>query len=50
MACRVPASRLAVRRVSSSELFAGAKEVIVTHGDEDYRLRHTSKGKLIMTK
>lgn len=46
----VPGGRFAVRRVSSSDLFAGAKEVIVTHGGEDYRLRHTSKGKLILTK
>jgi len=38
------------RRIGSSALFQGAAEIIVTHNGEDYRLRCTSKGKLILTK
>lgn len=40
----------APRRIDSSDLFAGATEVLITHQGEDYRLRHTGKGKLILTK
>lgn len=39
-----------VRRIGSDVLFKGASEVIVSHHGEDYRLRCTSKGKLILTK
>lgn len=38
------------RTVSSSDLFAGAREVVIEHDSESYRLRWTSKGKLILTK
>lgn len=40
----------AVRRIGSDALFEGATEVILSHHGEDYRLRCTSKGKLILTK
>lgn len=35
---------------SSSELFGGTREVIIEHAGEHYRLRATSRGKLILTK
>lgn len=34
----------------SSDLFAGAKEVIIIHEGERYRLRITRRGKLILHK
>ncbi len=37
-------------RVSVQTLFAGGTEVILVHNEEDYRLRITSRGKLILTK
>lgn len=44
------ASKAAPRRLQSRDLLAGAQEVIIEHDDDDYRLRCTSKGKLILTK
>lgn len=38
------------KRISSAELFGGAREVLIDHSGETYRLRHTSQGKLILTK
>jgi hemin uptake protein HemP len=38
------------KRISSAELFAGAREVLIDHSGGTYRLRHTSQGKLILTK
>lgn len=38
------------RIVRSAELLAGEREVAIVHGDETYRLRLTSTGKLILTK
>ena len=38
------------RTLSSDELLSGAKEVVIDHQGERYRLRCTSKGKLILTK
>lgn len=37
-------------RVTSDELLAGQKEIIIEHGGEEYRLRKTKQGKLILTK
>jgi hemin uptake protein HemP len=48
-----PASRAGLdrgKRISSVELFAGAREVLIDHSGETYRLRRTSLGKLILTK
>ncbi|MCF6337989.1 MAG: hemin uptake protein HemP [Gammaproteobacteria bacterium] len=39
-----------IRRTTSNELLAGRKELAIEHGNEEYRLRLTSKGKLILTK
>jgi hemin uptake protein HemP len=36
--------------LSSADLLAGAREVLIRHGDETYRLKLTSSNKLILTK
>ena len=38
------------RRVSINDLLQDADEVIIEHGQEEYRLRLTSNSKLILTK
>jgi hemin uptake protein HemP len=38
------------RKVRSVELFGPAREVIIEHGSEEYRLTITRAGKLILTK
>jgi hemin uptake protein HemP len=37
-------------RVDSRELLGGERELIILHGDQEYRLRHTQNDKLILTK
>jgi hemin uptake protein HemP len=36
--------------VHSTDLFQGGKELVIRHGSEEYRLRITRTGKLILTK
>ena len=36
--------------VASEALLKGQREILITHGESVYRLRHTSNGKLILTK
>lgn len=43
-------AKVGPRRLQSRELLADAQEVIIEHEGDDYRLRCTSKGKLILTK
>jgi hemin uptake protein HemP len=38
------------QKINSLELFLDTREVIITHGDDSYRLRLTSQNKLILTK
>ena len=38
------------RRLTSDDLLAGWDEVIIEHAGQEYRLRHTRAGKLILTK
>ena len=38
------------REIESAALLAGGRELLIRHGSEDYTLRQTSKGKLILTK
>jgi hemin uptake protein HemP len=38
------------RSVSSEALFAGRRELLIDHAGEEYRLRLTNQGKLILTK
>lgn len=37
-------------RFNSAVLLGGAREVIIEHAGEEYRLRLTNQGKLILTK
>jgi hemin uptake protein HemP len=37
-------------RLDSRELFASEREIIIAHGEDNYRLRLTSQNKLILTK
>jgi len=39
-----------VKETTSEALFAGARELVIKHFGEDYRLRLTNQGKLILTK
>ena len=39
-----------LRRLKVSELLAGEREAILEHDGQDYRLRITANGKLILTK
>ena len=36
--------------VRSTDLFQGEREIVIRHGAEEYRLRITRTGKLILTK
>jgi hemin uptake protein HemP len=45
-----PAERPARRVVSSADLFMNARELVIVHGAEEYRLRITRADKLILTK
>lgn len=38
------------KRISSRELFGAVRELVIDHVGEEYRLRITSQGKLILTK
>lgn len=37
-------------RIQSRDLFVSSREIIISHGEETYRLRLTSQNKLILTK
>ncbi|HVZ28471.1 MAG TPA: hemin uptake protein HemP [Rhizomicrobium sp.] len=37
-------------RIEAAQLFGGHREVILEHDGQEYRLRLTSNGKLILTK
>ena len=45
-----PTPRPPVRRIQLQELLGGAREAVLLHAQEEYRLRLTSNGKLILTK
>ena len=47
---RAPQPGPGTRRLKVSELLAGEREAILEHDGQDYRLRITAKGKLILTK
>jgi hemin uptake protein HemP len=42
--------RPGLRRVRSQDLFQDARDLIIEHNEEEYRLRITRLGKLILTK
>jgi hemin uptake protein HemP len=37
-------------RIDSRDLFTTEREIIIAHGEDNYRLRLTSQNKLILTK
>jgi hemin uptake protein HemP len=37
-------------RLNSQDIFVGTREIIISHGEELYRLRLTAQNKLILTK
>lgn len=41
---------LADNRLDSRDLFAASREILISHGEETYRLRLTAQNKLILTK
>ena len=46
----LPAATDKPRRLKVSELLEGEREAILEHDGQDYRLRITANGKLILTK
>ncbi len=46
----VERSERVVPRIDSTELLRGGRELVIQHGADEYRLRLTSKLKLILTK
>lgn len=49
-AVATPSLPFASGLVDSDELLRGGREVLIRHGGELYRLRHTRNDKLILTK
>lgn len=45
-----PAGLAHVRRLESTTLFEHGREVVIVHHGQEYRLRITKSGKLILTK
>jgi len=45
-----PVSRPPRKRITTADLMQGAREIIVLHQGEEYLLRITKTGKLILTK
>ncbi|MBA2590184.1 MAG: hemin uptake protein HemP [Alphaproteobacteria bacterium] len=45
-----PISATQPKRIAVSDLMAGGREAVLLHGGDEYRLRLTSNGKLILTK
>ena len=43
-------ARPGVRRLLAEALFGAARELVIEHGGDEYRLRITQAGKLILTK
>ena len=46
----LPASEAGPRRIALGSILNGEREVIITHGADEYRLRLTSNDKLLLTK
>ncbi|HXZ96350.1 MAG TPA: hemin uptake protein HemP [Burkholderiales bacterium] len=45
-----PSNALLATQISSEQLMQGRREIIIRHGLQEYRLRITAAGKLILTK
>lgn len=50
LAVAAPGLPLGSGLVDSDDLLRGSREVLIRHGGEVYRLRHTRNDKLILTK
>ena len=50
VAASVPSTPFGHGLLDSDELLRGGREVLIRHGGEVYRLRHTRNDKLILTK
>ena len=46
----IPCLELSRKRLTSGELFSGAQEILIEHAGQEYRLRITRQGKLLLTK
>jgi hemin uptake protein HemP len=47
---RLSGKQVAPNALDTEVLFAGTSEVVITHGEEIYRLRLTRQNRLILTK
>jgi hemin uptake protein HemP len=47
---RIGAACVGLSRISSGRLLAGARELVIEHAGQEYRLRLTRNDKLILTK
>ncbi|MDE2166278.1 MAG: hemin uptake protein HemP [Alphaproteobacteria bacterium] len=45
-----PPTGRTVPKVASEQIMRGQREIVIQHGPEEYRLRITAMGKLILTK
>jgi hemin uptake protein HemP len=45
-----PCTARTTLKITSEQLMKGKREIIIQHGLEEYRLRITAAGKLILTK
>lgn len=45
-----PGGETSRKRLSSRDLFDGDQEILIDHAGQEYRLRITRQGKLILTK
>lgn len=50
VAVAAPGAAVSTPEVDSGRLLQGRREVVIRHGNEYYRLRHTRNDKLILTK
>lgn len=48
--CGDPAPASSLPRVHTKTLLGNSRELVIVHQEEEYRLRITRKGKLILTK
>lgn len=46
----VPCLEMSRKRLTSGELFGGVQEILIEHAGQEYRLRITRQGKLLLTK
>lgn len=47
---QVKTPEMLAKTIASAELFGNRRDIVIAHAGEEYRLRITSNGKLILTK